>query len=361
VRWRWLRSAAGLAVAVWIACPMPAASAFGTIDGAGQHREHERITRAALACHTGAPDDCFQPGTADYLAGHGREFGAVGAPDVDEVADPAAHCDNGDFLEGSYPRSRDEATAALLACVDHLRASFADGVDRAGGLLDHDGEVVAAEVDVDPQCPSVERAGDRAKCTVLAAFGRVLHGVQDFYAHSNWADDADPTRPSGLDNPPGLNLRGPSPVLDLRSEAPPVVPAGLATGCFVLRDQVPGVGECSDRITHAALNKDDGLIDPVTGEATDPTTPRGRVGENFAQAVAGAIAESRRQWQDFRDALAARYGDEHAARMVCSLTHDDPAADCTGRPGTVVLAGLVGVGVVVSSAVLVRSRYRRRG
>ena len=30
----------------------------------------------------------------------------------------------------------------------------------------------------------------------LEAFGRVLHGVQDFYSHSNWADEADPTRPS---------------------------------------------------------------------------------------------------------------------------------------------------------------------
>src|SRR5829696_7460350 len=33
------------------------------------------------------------------------------------------------------------------------------------------------------------------------------------------------------------------------------------------------VGECEGRVTHAALNKDTGLIDPDTGEATDPAKP----------------------------------------------------------------------------------------
>ena len=51
--------------------------------------------------------------------------------------------------------------------------------------------------------------------------GRVLHGAQDFYAHSNWADTPDPTRPVGVDNPPGLNLPGPSPVLDLHGSPLP--------------------------------------------------------------------------------------------------------------------------------------------
>ena len=139
-----------------------------------------------------------------------------------------------------------------------------------------------------------------------------LHGAQDFYAHSNWADEANPDRPMGDDNPPGLNLPAPSPVLDLRSDIPPVVPPGLATGCFVLRDEVPGVGECEGRVTHAGLNKDNGLVDPTTGETTDPTTSRGMVADNFAKAVTGAIAETRRQWQDFQSELTARYGEQKA-------------------------------------------------
>ena len=39
----------------------------------------------------------------DNLAGHDREFGAVGAPDSDELSDPSAHCDNADFLPTSPP------------------------------------------------------------------------------------------------------------------------------------------------------------------------------------------------------------------------------------------------------------------
>jgi hypothetical protein len=201
----------------------------------------------------------------------------------------------------------------------------------------------------------------RAKCNTLEAFGRVLHGVQDFYSHSNWADEADPTRAIGPDNPPGLNLPAPSPVLDLRSETPPDVPADLSTGCYVLRDEIPGVGECEGRVTHAALNKDTGLIDPDTGEATDPTKPRGMVEDNFAKAVAGAIEESRQQWQDFGAELAVRYGDDRASAMVCALTHDDATGDCSGQGRERILAAGVGAAVVVAAAVmLVRARRRRR-
>ena len=65
--------------AVMIALPASApgsAAGFGTIDSGGQHREHERITRAALSCAGDAPSDveCFEPASIDYLAGHDREL-----------------------------------------------------------------------------------------------------------------------------------------------------------------------------------------------------------------------------------------------------------------------------------------------
>ena len=111
------------------------------------------------------------------------------------------------------------------------------------------------------------------------------------------------TRPGRADdNPPGLNLPGPSPVLDLRS--------GMARACRRPDDRLlcterrgPGVGDCELRVTHAALNKDRGLIDPDTRKATGPTTPRGIIGDNFTKAVLGAVAETRRQWQDFGDRM----------------------------------------------------------
>ena len=103
----------------------------------------------------------------DYLAGHDREFGAVGAPDNDELSNPAAHCDNADFLAGGYSRTRDQATASLMACVNQLRARFGEGVDSSKGLLDDQGQVIADEVNLDPECNPHERAEDRAKCASL--------------------------------------------------------------------------------------------------------------------------------------------------------------------------------------------------
>ena len=136
-----------------VSTPGPAA-AFGTIDGGGQNREHERITRAAVACPagTGSDGDCFEPRSADQLAGHGKRFGAIGSPDLTEVSDPAAHCDDADFLAGGYPRTRDEATASLLDCVDHLRGRFREAIDEAGDLLDDEGEIIPAEVNLDTDC-----------------------------------------------------------------------------------------------------------------------------------------------------------------------------------------------------------------
>ena len=361
---RFVASSLVVVVAVLVTSPAPGAAAFGTIDGGGQHREHERITRASLACAGEAPlgEVCFAARSMDFLAGHDHEFGGVGAPDSDEIADPTAHCDNADFLEvDNYPRTREQATAGLLGCVSHLQGRFGEAVVAAAALLDGDGQIIGDEVNLDAECKVFDVAEKRAKCESLEAFGRVLHGAQDFYAHSNWADEADPDRPMGDDNPPGLNLPAPSPVLDLLSDISPVVPSGLSTGCFVLRDEVPGVGDCAGRVTHAALNKDNGLVDPNTGEVTGPTTSRGMVEENFAMAVAGAITETRRQWQDFQTELTARYGVDRAALITCSLTHDEPVDDCRDLGWIRVLAGIVVVvGVLSLISVLVFVTRRRR-
>ena len=363
MRRRWFAVLFALLLAAWIASVPGLAAAFGTIDSGGQNREHERVTRAAFACagDAGAEPDCFEPKSVDYLAGHDREFGAVGAPDSDEISDPAAHCDDADYVVGSYPRTRDAATASLMDCVNHLRTRFREGVDSAKGLLDDQGQVIAGEVNLDSECSSHERGEDRAKCASIEEFGRVLHGAQDFYSHSNWADQADPARSIGVENPPGLNLPGPSPVLDLRGGTASNLPVNLSTGCYVLTDRVPGVGPCELRVTHAALNKDKGLIDPATGRATDPTTPRGMVGDNFAKAVSGAIVESRRQWQDFRAELTARYGKDNGERMVCALTHDDPVNDCRGPDSSrVIVIVLVACGALAAAATIMLL-VRRRG
>jgi hypothetical protein len=102
------------------------------------------------------------------------------------------------------------------------------------------------------------------------------------------------------------------------------VPFTLATGCFSL---IPVVG-CLGRIEHDALNKDTGRINPFTGKAGRGTTPRGRIAVNFQAAVSGAIAETRRQWNDLAKALVTAYGTTRGSLMICALTRDDPIRDC---------------------------------
>ena len=124
------------------------------------------------------------------------------------------------------------------------------------------------------------------------------------------------------------HLPASSPILDLQGTGTPKVPPALSTGCFTLPDRDPGVLSCQGRVTHAALNKDRGLIDPNTGATSDPTTSRGRVKANFAKAVAGAIVETRRQWHDMREAILGQYGPERGPVIICAVTHDDAVKDC---------------------------------
>jgi hypothetical protein len=290
------------------------ARGFGTINEPGligQHCEHERITRAAFACPPGiqvSDGRCFEGQTLDQLAGTSGPDGyvaqgtngAVGAPDLlDPVPEgPHAHCDNADFLDTvslgideKYPRTREEATASLQACVNHLRSRFEEGLDAADKIVDGGARIMAPHVDLSvANCrfsfPDLQmHLFSRSKCSAIEGFGRALHGVQDFYAHSNWADDAKP--PFGLGNPPGLKRTDYPSFLDLRGEndVADQVPRNLSTGCFggILTDGPegkaghplePGSKDCSGRVTHHTLNKDNGLIDPITGltEAPGPNT-----------------------------------------------------------------------------------------
>jgi hypothetical protein len=310
-----------------------AAAAFGTINGLGQSAEHERITRAALACPAGTTsnDGCFEPATIDQLAGRQGTFGAIGQPDFPPPEGPASHCDDADYLDlPGYPRSRAAATATLESCITHMRTQFATSRNRAGTLLFSGRDAVdPAQVRLTSDCEFSGNGGNRAKCNALFFFGRALHGVQDFYSHSNWADEAAPG-PINRDNAPGLNRSDLPAFLDLRQTgAVAAVPRDLSTGCFNIEELSGGsIFSCRRRVRHLVLNKDNGQIDPVTGATSAPTKPRGRVGANFAKAVAGAIADTRRQWANLRDQILATYGQRRGSLMVCAMTRDDPIGDC---------------------------------
>ncbi|KAF1979347.1 hypothetical protein BU23DRAFT_549352 [Bimuria novae-zelandiae CBS 107.79] len=355
--------------AIWID---PAIS-FGTINEpevVGQHCEHERITRAAFACQpdvTISDGRCFEELSLHQLAGRSGPDGhvgwgtngAVGAPDLlDPVPEgPEAHCDNADFLdteahgiEAAYPRTRQEATAQLQVCTNHLRLRFLEGVDAADKLVDQHARIIAPEVDISgSDCrfsfPDLQMHWfSRGKCSAIEGFGRALHGIQDFYAHSNWADDAQP--PYSLSNPPGLKLDKSPLFLDLRAEnnITDQVPHDLSTGCFggIMTDGPegkaghplePGSLDCTGRVTHHTLNKDNGVIDYITGETSEagPNTPRSDIPGNFERAVSAAIRDSRRQWRYFREQIRRTYGKERGNIIICALIRDNPTQDCYGR------------------------------
>jgi len=339
------------------ALPTPALG-FGTATGVlGQQAEHERITRAALHCTGDVVNaECFSAESLDFLAGTQGTFGAVGNPDniVDwpgDLGEPSeAHCDDADFLDVEgvvYPRSRAQATTVLLQCVSHIHGRFRQGLAAAAEILDADGYIDPdkAKIPLTGCSTSSGIQSSTAKCTALLGFGRALHGVQDFYSHSNWADHANPNITIGLANPPGLGYTFLADFLDSRFVGSPFIPHNLTTGCFAgfRHDETVGEGDCLGRVTHHALNKDGGLVDAGdyggTGASNPDFGPRDTT-ENFRRAVVAAEKETRRQWRTFRDALVDTHGDVKGSRIICALTRDDPIKDCNGRK----------IGIVVDSS-----------
>ena len=333
-----LAAVLGLAVGTQVA-QAPEAEAFSTPYWFSQaHGEHEKITRAALACPEDQPSDgtCFEEDSMDVLAGYRSYWGGVNAPDLPtwlggyEADNPAAHCDNADYIRPednqgpAYPRTRAEASDQLVACLQHLRNRFHGAADNAGQVFDDDGELSHRETQARCTDTAPPGAGARAKCRFVDLFGRTLHGVQDFYSHSNWVDRNNGHDETDLENPPGMYRSEVFPLMSFRLplSSPSDVPEQLATGCF------PS-DECEGRIKHdETLNKDTAEINPVTGEVTlDGTSARGQILDNQQRAVTWAIADTRRQWAAMRDEIRARYGDEQGETIICALTHDTPVAN----------------------------------
>ena len=126
--------------------------------------------------------------------------------------------------------------------MSHTREAFSSAVDDAEDLLDIDNRLKTGT------------EFNQAKRKVLYDWGRLLHAVQDFYSHSNWADISAPNVPVGLDNPPGLNMTTPSLLFNALAPEPTVasIPRDLTTGCY----QVPG--GCRGHVRHGApFNGDD--------------------------------------------------------------------------------------------------------
>ena len=270
------------------------------------------------------------------LAGDKGTIGAIGVPDI-PPEDAPAHCDDADYLPGvDPPERRSAATLQLQRCWAHLRRRFNQGVRAAGAMLDAKDRIRPRAVNLSrSSCTFVFRVPWRAKCNALEGFGSALHGVQDFYSHSNWADEADGTRPIGP-QPARPQSKRPGP-----SHGPAPGRDGDSAGRLGHRVLRPIRLEVQWAHRPSGAAKDYGAINPHTGAATPtsrvpagaPTPPSGAtvrslVGTNFQKAVTGAIADTRRQWVDFRAEVISQHGAKRGNLIVCALTHDDPPRDC---------------------------------
>ena len=307
------------------------AHSFGTVSLLGQNTEHEKITRIALACKTREQINCFRPETLDSLAGTKGTFGAVGAPDPGPTLFRFfAHCSGGDFLNTrNYPRSKEKAQQALTLCRRYMIFHLNKAIERSGELVTSKGELRATEAPTVFPCGYAEKADKRSKCKVLKHLGALLHAAQDFYAHSNWVDIADQSKPLGKDNPPGLEQRGVAPWLNLRL-TDPEFPEGLISGCGGIDAVTDGEGGCTSnrgrlRVDHATLNKDNGKVEP--GRSIGKT-PRGKLNNNFQFAVDAAIADTMDKWQTMIELLIATYGETKGHKLICAIVSDDPIRDC---------------------------------
>lgn len=139
--------------------------------------------------------------------------GASQAPDVDEGMEAKAHCDNADYLASedndgkTYPVSRNKADFALATCVRYATVRYKYALDFADELVDASGN--PKNITTGRNCRFDLNKG-RPKCNVIEQLGRGWHAIEDFYAHSNYADYADPNKKVDRTNPPGLGLDAPA-------------------------------------------------------------------------------------------------------------------------------------------------------
>ncbi|MFE3197812.1 CinY protein [Embleya sp. NPDC059237] len=314
---------AALAVSAALAS-VPAAAVPAYAFGPDTHTD---ITTRALSG--------FQKVSLAAMAAHkidNTHWGAIQISDHIHAEQTRYHCDDADYLAtSSYPRTRQQATNELLACVETAIVGFDKAVAAADRLVDAGGHIKPAEVALGHPCTYDDRRG-RAKCEVFEHLGHAWHVVEDFYAHSNWSDEADPKHGIGLGNPPGLRQRKPAPFFTLRTyshqataawkkDAAVAVDPKLTTGCVPGEYESDGKkADCKGRINHYDSAGQKGLSKEVS---------RGNVGDNLNQAVKVAVADIERQWQDFRDELLAKYPGR-GKKMICALTHDTPTDSTCG-------------------------------
>ena len=225
--------------------PASLASAFGTIDSGGQHREHERITRPRWPAPARPHRGRLFRGAVDGLprgarprvrgcrrAGQRRDCRSCGALRQRRLSGRR------------YPRTREQASdwAASTASTTCAQGS-AKRWSRRGSARQR-GPDGRRRGEPRSECKVLDIAEQRAKCAALEASDGPCTGRRTSMRTATGPTRRIPARPIGDDNRPGLNLPGRVRCSTSAAARAAGRPAGLATGCFVLRTRSPGAGEC---------------------------------------------------------------------------------------------------------------------
>ncbi|WP_323119740.1 hypothetical protein [Burkholderia alba] len=332
---------------------------FSTLSHAYDASNHNLAVSNGLK----ASGDIFDNKTMSNL---GR---ALMKPDSDQWYNLPAHCDGGDYLSPKnndgkeYPISRNQANDYYNQCVREMVRYLNAAVQAASGLVLPAGsgyKIDTTQLINSKDCgnndewawvkgkydsngiwkmgsykPSGLSQDSRAKCRVLRNFGRILHATTDFYAHTNYADKANPAMPIGVTNPPGLDLAPtPAPLLETYSlwkyrnsladpegekadqamkdkieKSEDRFPVNLTSGCWVYSDE-EYQSKCKNRISESSTMQKDRSTDNRSLAAKG----------NFENTFATATADVLRQWEILKAALNDKYGPERATYMIDAIS-----------------------------------------
>jgi hypothetical protein len=105
-----------------------------------------------------------------------------------------------------------------------MKKDISGGVRSAKPLLNANGQIStyetisnAIDCQFRPSLDILNQFTGRAKCNGLQGFGYALHGVQDFYSHSNYGDARNDKETISVLNPPGLENTEKTRFLDFRT------------------------------------------------------------------------------------------------------------------------------------------------
>lgn len=273
-----------------------------------------------------------ETGAPEALGERADEFStAPGEPNHEEITSTALAFLNPAVINALI--AGDVSTDVQFALVN---AAHFDDCNFSGGAA-----LVAANQAVAVQALAPSSPPPAGDAQAMLAFSRSLHGVQDFYAHTNWVElGGDVLVDQALTAFPALTpystipssgfivVQGAKPgqtSLHREDDAPypeyaivtvhrqKTTANGLVSGTV---DYEPGdYCPAGVSMTHAELNK-------------DKSTVPGRTAQHFA-AKALAIRQTRHEWCRLNQLAHDAWGDAGTARLAAWVADPSSAPDCT--------------------------------